>query len=155
MTRYALLCGSAPNEFRQKKFNDLYNELLKNPSYSVTSFANGIDELTLEYALNNIFDEAAGESSCGVLLYLCVRKETDLNAKMIDVDCNVMLLGDDEIRKGVIAYYVDLAKKYEVDFQVVYDCDCEMLSDEELGWEKVAEEISLEARKMNYMRKFQ
>ena len=124
MTRYALLCGSAPNDFRQKKLEDLHNELLKKDGYHVTCFANGIDELTLEYALNNIFegnagDEAGGVRHVNVLLYFCVQTKADLSAKMADADCDVVRLGENEIRREVISYYEELSKKLELEMQVV------------------------------------
>ena len=145
MTRYALLCGSAPNDFRQKKLEDLHNELLIKDGWHVTAFANGIDELTLEYALNNIFDGSAGDEASGVrhasvLLYFCARSEADLNAKMADADCEVVRLGENEIRRDVISYCAELARKCDVDFSVVYDFDSELVSEGELGYESVTAE---------------
>ena len=140
MTRYVLLCGSAPNDFRQKKLEDLHNELLKKDGYHVTCFANGIDELTLEYALNNIFEGNAGDEASGVLLYFCAVAELDLNAKMADADCDVVRLGENEIRREVISYYEELSKKLELEMQVVYDVDGELVSEGELGYESVTAE---------------
>ena len=148
MTRYALLCDSAPNDFRQKKLEDLHNELLKKDckdGWHVTCFANGIDELTLEYALNNIFEGNAGDEAdsvrhVNVLLYFCARCEADLNAKMADADCDVVRLGENEIRREVISYYEELSKKLELEMQVVYDVDGELVSEESLGYESVTAE---------------
>lgn len=145
MTRYALLCGSAPKDYRQKKLEDIHNELLNKGDSHVMAFANGIDELMLEYALNNILDGNAGEKASGardvsVLLYFCARTPEELRAKMADADCDVVRLGENEIRRDVIAYYADLAKKCDVDFQVLYDSDRKMVSEESLGYEELSED---------------
>lgn len=130
MTRYAILCGSAPDDFRQKKLNDLFNSLIEKAGWHVTCLANGTDELMLEYALNNIVDNNAGEEASGVMLYFCT--ETPVTA-----DEESLWLCGNEIRKDVIEYYSQLAKKCEIDFQVIYDYDRELISEEELGYEKV------------------
>lgn len=130
MTRYAILCGSAPDDFRQKKLNDLFDSLIEKDGWHVTCLANGTDELMLEYALNNILDGNAGEEASGVMLYFCT--ETPVTA----AEESLWLCGN-EIRKDVIEYYSQLAKKFEIDFQVIYDYDRELISEEELGYEKV------------------
>ena len=130
MTRYAILCGSAPDDFRQKKLNDLFDSLIEKADWHVTCLANGTDELMLEYALNNILDGNAGEEASGVMLYFCT--ETPVTT----AEESLWLCGK-EIRKDVVEYYSQLAKKCEIDFQVIYDCDRELISEEELGYEKV------------------
>ncbi len=130
MTHYAILCGSAPDDFRQKKLNDLFNSLIEKAGWHVTCLANGTDELMLEYALNNILDGNAGEEADSVMLYFCT--ETPVTA----AEESLWLCGN-EIRKDVVKYYSQLAKKCEIDFQVIYDCDRELISEEELGYEKV------------------
>lgn len=134
MTRYALLCGSAPNDYRQKKLNDLFESLIEKAGCHMTCLANGIDELMLEYAMNNILDGNAGDEASGVLLYFCTEKPVSDNEE-------IFWLGGNEIRKDVIEYYQDLAEKCDVDFQVIYDWDGEMVSEEELGWERASSEI--------------
>lgn len=137
MTRYALLCGSAPNDYRQKKLNDLFVSLIDKDGWNVTCLANGTDELMLEYALNNILDGNAGDDASGVMLYFCTEKPVADNEE-------IFWLCGNEIRKDVIEYYQKLAEKCKIDFQVVYDNDCVMLSEEELGWEKVSSETARE-----------
>lgn len=126
-----MLCGSAPNDYRQKKLNDLFNSLIDKDGWHVTCLANGTDELMLEYALNNIFDGNAGDEACGVMLYFCTEKPVADSEESF-------WIGGNEIRTDVVEYYQKLAEKFEVDFQVIYDCDCEMVSEEELGWERVS-----------------
>ena len=130
MTRYAILCGSAPEDFRQKKLNDLFDSLIEKNGWHVTCLANGTDELMLEYALNNILDGNAGDEASGVMLYFCTEKPLPASEE-------TFWLCGNEIRKDGIDYYSQLAKKCEIDFQVIYDCDRELISEEELGYEKV------------------
>ena len=133
MTRYALLCGSAPNNYRQKKLDDLHNSLLEKDGWNVTCMANGTDEFMLEYAMNNVFDGNIDEEVGGVLLYFCT--ETPIS----DNDAT-FFLNKCEIRKDVISYYADLAKQCGIDFQVIYDSDCNFVSEESLGYEELSDE---------------
>lgn len=145
MKKYAILCGSAPNDYRQKKLEEKYDFLETKEGFepgSIVSFPNGVTELFLESVLNESFDKAEDdESDLGkVVLYIFAKSEEDLNSVLSD-SCvegvKVVRLGDNEIRKDVLAYYADLAEKQEIDFQVVYDFDGEFISEEELGFEKV------------------
>lgn len=144
---YAILCGSAPEDFRQKKLTDMHDFLTRADGGLISEeniivFPNGVHELLLEATLNNAFDNAVGEDDGEVLLYLCTRTETDLNAVS---ECEavgygkvaLVRMGDDEIRKDVIAYYEGLAERMGVRFRVVYDADGEFMREEELGWEQV------------------
>lgn len=145
MKKYAILCGSAPNDYRQKKLEEKYDFLETKEGFepgSIVSFPNGVSELFLESILNESFDKAADdESDSGkVVLYIFAKTEADLKSELSD-SCvegvEVVRLGDNEIRKEVLAYYADLAEKQEIDFQVIYDYDDEFITEEELGFEKV------------------
>ncbi|MBQ4378003.1 MAG: hypothetical protein IJR39_13005 [Treponema sp.] len=145
MKKYAILCGSAPNDYRQKKLEKKYDFLETKEGFepgSIVSFPNGVTELFLESTLNEAFDKATDDDSDSgkVFLYLFAKTEADLNAELSD-SCvegvKVVRLGNNEIRKEVLAYYADLAEKQEIDFLVVYDFDSEFISEEELGFEKV------------------
>ena len=138
MTQYALLCGSAPNDYRQKKLEDMFDSLSEKDGWHVTCMANGTDEFMLEYALNNALygdagDEAGGVGHASVLLYFCTQTPVADGEETI-------WLGGNEIRKDVIEYYAKLFAENEIDFQVIYDSDCEMVSEEKLGYEEVTEE---------------
>ena len=133
LTRYALLCGSAPNDYRQKKLDDLHNSLLEKNGWNVTCMANGTDEFMLEYAMNNIFGGNVGDEVVGVLLYFCTEKP-------LLEDEKTFWLQKWEIRKDVVAHYVNLAKQCGIDFQVIYDFDCNFVSEESLGYEQLTEE---------------
>ena len=145
MKKYAILCGSAPNDYRQKKLEKKYDFLETKEGFepgSIVSFPNGVTELFLESTLNEAFDKATDDDSDSgkVFLYLFAKTEADLNAELSD-SCvegvKVVRLGNNEIRKEVLAYYADLAEKQEIDFQIVYDFEGEFISEEELGFEKV------------------
>ncbi|MBR1536801.1 MAG: hypothetical protein IJ630_07675 [Treponema sp.] len=150
MTCYAILCGSAPKGLCQKKLEDKYDFLEKgeaDKSYelgNIVVFPCGVNELFLEGLLNEAFEKASDTEEDGlsgqVLLYLCARTQADLSAELSDCSLHgveVVRLGEDEIRKEVIAYYASLAEKVGVDFRVEYDWDGELIAEESLGWERV------------------
>ena len=119
------------------------------PERNIVIFPNGMHELMLESALNGAFDDAAGEddeassdteSAGEVLLHLCALSESDLHAELSDsaiAGVEVVRLGNDEIRKDVIAYYEALAERMGIGFQVRYDADDELVSEAVLGYERV------------------
>lgn len=144
VSSYAILCGSAPADYRQKKLEDKCNFLSGEadgfaPKENVIIFPNGVHELMLESVLNNAFDEVAEDDDGEVLLYLCALEEADLHAELSDSVCEgveVVRLGTDEIRKDVIAYYEGLAERLGIGFRVMYDSDCELVSEKALGYEE-------------------
>lgn len=130
MINYAILCGSAPEDYRQKKLNTLSDSLINNDKWHVTTFPNGIDEFMLEYTLNNIIDGKSGNCAKSIFLYFCTE------SPLSDADTNIWLCKN-EIRKDILQFYVNLAEKCDVDFQIVYDSDREFVSEEKLGYERV------------------
>ena len=147
MTRCAVLCGSAPKNYFQKKLVDMHDFLTSDggdpiPERNVIVFPNGVHELLLESVLNGVFDSAAEEDDGEVLLYFCARTESDLSAELSDSVCagiEVIRLGDNEIRKEVIVYYTEtLADMLEVKCSVTYEADDEFVSEETLGYERIS-----------------
>lgn len=133
MLKYALLCGSAPEQFRQKKLEDMTDFLGTEeggsvPPSGIIVFPYGISELQLESALGSVFDQEADE----LLLYLCTLTPVSDKEESI-------WLGGEEIRRDVISYYQTLADKIGTKLQVVYDVCGELVDEAELGYEKVAE----------------
>ena len=55
MKRYAILCGSAKENYEQTKISLMHEKLLADgwAENEITIFPNGVNELLLEYALNN------------------------------------------------------------------------------------------------------
>ena len=129
MKRCAFLCGSAKEGFQQKKFSQMYERLLSEGylEREITLFANGVSELMLECALNGAFDSEADE----IFLYFC--------AESIKKGSDTFFLRDEEIRFDVISYYESLAKKIGSKFCTLYDCDGDFVSEDALGWERVAQ----------------
>ena len=83
----------------------------------------------------NVDDGTMGQ----VLLYLCARSPADLSAELSNCavpGVEVVRLGEDELRKEVLAYYAGLAEKMGVDFRVEYAWDGEFVREEELEWER-------------------
>ena len=59
MSKYAVLCGSAPDGFSQKKLNEMKDFLASKEGGSwtkggIVSFPNGVSEKTLKTVLENI-----------------------------------------------------------------------------------------------------
>lgn len=142
MTRYAILIGSAPEDFRQKKLEDMSDFLnSKNGRRGVVTFANGITEQMLEMMLGNSVKQLAnvvvssastatkGEQS-SILLYICTLQP-------VGNDENSFWLGGEEIRRDVISHYQEVAAEFGIDMQVLFDFDGELVKEEELGWEEV------------------
>ena len=140
LLKYALLCGCAPENYRQKKIDDMFNFLTSpegrgcNPG-NIVVFPNGISEIILENLLNETFNKASEEDGCEVFLYILARTKSDLNACLSGSavpGVEVVRLGEDEIRKEVISYYENLGSRMELTFQVQYDWNGELISEESL-----------------------
>ena len=72
-------------------------------------------------------------------MYFFARNKSDLSTELSGAavsDVEVVRLGEDEVRKEVLAYYEKLAGKLGIDFRVVYDWDQEFVKEEDLGWER-------------------
>lgn len=147
-----MLCGSAPEDFRQKKLVVMHDFLVSEsgglvPEHNIIIFPNGVNELLLESVLNGVFDEAAEEYDGEVFLYFCTNTQADLYAELSDsavAGVKVVRLGKNEIRKDVIAYYAGLAERLGVRFRVVYEVDGELVSEEQLGYEWVQSDDCME-----------
>ncbi|WP_294431693.1 hypothetical protein [uncultured Treponema sp.] len=152
LVRYALLCGSAPENFGQKKLEDFHDSLEQTGEYqpgNIVAFPNGVQELFLELALNEAVDKLCAEADeesdviGKILLYFCARTEADLDSELADSytpGVQVVRLGNDEVRKDVIEYYQGLCKRCDIDMQVVYDWDGDFVSEKDLGYEKLSDE---------------
>lgn len=126
ITRYALLCGSAPESFMQKKLADMHDFLVSADGGSwreqeILEFPNGLPELMLECALNRVIESGTEE----ILLYICTESPVADGEKSV-------WLGGEEIRRDMIARY---AGEQGARFQVVYDACRELVSEESLGYE--------------------
>lgn len=143
MNHFAILCGSAPEGFRQKKLEDMFDFLTRPEGGSferknIISFPGGVNELFLENLLWQTIEKASEDSDSYVLLYLCAKSEADLHAELSDSAISgveIVRLGENEIRKEVLAYYAGLAEKLDVAFKVDFSVDGDFVSEKSLGYE--------------------
>ena len=149
MTRHAILCGSAPDGFTQKKINEMYDFLASEAGgfwaeKEITIFPNGIAEEMLSFVLERLKADKTEQ----ILLYICTL------SPVADGDETVWL-GGVEVRKSVVESVastnsdtaISLVKKtsrsVEVEpaetetnccygVQVIYDCGGEVVGEEVL-----------------------
>ena len=121
MKKHAVLCGSAPDGFTQKKINEMHDFLTSEAGgfwaeKDIVIFPNGVSESMLAF----VFERLEAEKTEQILLYVCTL------SPVVDSDKSVWL-GGEEIRKSLIeAFCADGCG------QVIYDCGREMVSDEEM-----------------------
>lgn len=127
MPRFSVLLGSSPEDYRQKKIEEMFDFLdsKRNAGDSIVTFANGISEMMLEMVMDNSVKQNPDS-----ILLLCTLRPVAESEKSF-------WLGGEEIRRDVISHYQTLAAECGIDMRVVFDSDSEMVSEEKLGWEKV------------------
>ena len=149
MTRHAILCGSAPDGFTQKKINEMHDFLASEAGgfwaeKEITIFPNGIAEEILSFVLERLKSDKTEQ----ILLYICTL------SPVADGDETVWL-GGEEVRKSVVESVastnsdtaISLVKKtsHSVEVvpaetetnccngvQVIYDCGGEVVGEEVL-----------------------
>lgn len=64
MIQFAILLGDAPEDFKQKKLEDMFDFLdsKRNAGNSIVTFANGISEMMLEMVLDNSVKQLSNSS---------------------------------------------------------------------------------------------
>jgi len=125
LTRHAILCGSAPDGFTQKKINEMHDFLASETGGSwaekeIMIFPNGVTEAMLSFVLERLKADKTEQ----ILLYICTLSPVS------DEDKSVWL-GGEEVRKSVIGVFCA-----DGCGQVVYDCGREMVRDEEIEQEE-------------------
>ena len=121
MKHYAILCGSAPDGFTQKKINEMHDFLISEAGGSwaekdIVVFPNGVDEAMLSFVLERLKADKTEQ----ILLYICTLTPVAESEKSI-------WLGGEEVRKSVIgAFCADGCG------QVIYDSCREMVREEEM-----------------------
>ena len=121
MTRSAILCGSAPGGFTQKKINEMHDFLTSEAGRfwaekEITIFPNGVDEAMLSFVLERLRADKTEQ----ILLYICTLSPVSESEKSV-------WLGGEEVRKSVIEDFFADGRS-----QVVYDCGREMVREEEM-----------------------
>ena len=125
MTRYAILCGSAPSGFTQKKINEMYDFLTGEAGGSwaekeIVFFPNGVDDAMLSFVLERLKADKTEQ----ILLYICTL------TPVADEDKSVWI-GGEEVRKSVIEAFCE-----DGHGQVIYDCGRELERNEEIELKK-------------------
>ena len=134
MIRHAILCGSAPDGFTQKKINEMHGFLTSEAGGSwaekeITIFPNGVDEAMLSFVLERLKSDKTEQ----ILLYICTLSPVS------DEDKSVWLC-ENEIHKSVIKSFCADGRG-----QVVYDCGREMVREEEIGLEEEVLETTFQS----------
>lgn len=125
MPRYAILCGSAPRGFTQKKINEMYDFLTSSSGGAwaekeIVFFPNGVDDAMLAFVLERLKADKAEQ----ILLYICTL------TPVADEDKSVWI-GGEEVRKSVIEAFCE-----DGHGQVIYDCGRKLERNEEIELEK-------------------
>lgn len=119
LKKYAILCGSAPRGFTQKKINEMHDFLTSEAGglwaeKDIAIFPNGVDEAMLSFVLERLKTDKTEQ----ILLYICTL------TPVADEDKSVWI-GGEEVRKSVIEAFCE-----DGCGQVVYDCGREMVREE-------------------------
>lgn len=119
LKKYAILCGSAPDGFTQKKINEMHDFLISDAGglwaeKDIAIFPNGVDEPTLSFVLERLKADKTEQ----ILLYICTMSPVADKEKSV-------WLGEDEVRKSVIESFCADGRG-----QVVYDSCREMVREE-------------------------
>lgn len=125
LKKYAILCGSAPDGFTQKKINEMHDFLTSEAGglwaeKDIAIFPNGVDEPTLSFVLERLKADKTEQ----ILLYICTLMPVADKEKSV-------WLGGDEVRKSVIESFCADGRG-----QVVYDCGRKLERNEEIELEK-------------------
>ena len=125
MKKHAILCGSAPDGFTQKKINEMHDFLTSDSGGSwaekeITIFPNGVTEAMLSFVLERLRTDKTEQ----ILLYICTL------SPVADEDKSVWLSGE-EVRKSAIE-----ALCADGRIQVIYDSCREMVREEEMEFRK-------------------
>ena len=125
MTRYAILCGSAPDGFTQKKINEMHDFLTSDAGgfwaeKDIVIFPNGVTEAMLSFVLERLKADKTEQ----ILLYICTL------SPVADDDKSVWL-GGEKVRKSVIEFFCA-----DGCAQVIYDCGRKLERNEKIELEK-------------------
>ncbi len=119
MKKHAILCGSAPDGFTQKKINEMHDFLTREGGGSwsekeITIFPNGVSEAMLSFVLERL----KADKTERIFLYICTMSSAGNEDKSV-------WLGGEEVQKSVIEMFCA-----DVGTQVLYDCGREVVGEE-------------------------
>ena len=132
LKRHAVLCGSAPLGFIQKKINEMHSFLVSAEGgvwqeREITLFPNGVSEAFLSFTLERL----KSQKTDYILLYICTESAVSAGEKSV-------WLGGEKIRRSLVE-----SALADGSGQVVFDLCREMVRDGELEGE--GEKISCRA----------
>ena len=122
MSHYAILCGSAPDGFTQKKINEMHDFLISDAGGSwaekdILIFSNGVTEAMLSFVLERLKADKTEQ----ILLYICTLSPVAEEDKSV-------WLGGYEVRKSLIEAFCADGRG-----QVIYDCGREITRNEKIS----------------------
>ena len=120
MKRYAILCGSAPDGFTQKKINEMHDFLTGEAGgfwaeKEITIFPNGVSEAMLSFVLERLKADKTEQ----LVLYICALSPVGDGNESV-------WLGGEEVRKSAIETFCADGRG-----QVISDTCRDFVSDEE------------------------
>ncbi len=138
MTKFTLLLGSAPEDFRQKKIEEMFGFLdsKRNKGDSIVTFANGISELMLEAVLNNSMKQLANVGHFELADFRCrPHSDSESNKEMLK----------QVQHDGISKFQSDGFRKYNSIF--LYICTLQPVEENEksiwLGGEEIRRDVIL------------
>ena len=131
MSTITLIIGSAPDGYRQKKFEEKCSSCLTNDEKYV-GCPNGINEAMFEPILKNAFEKHIDK----ILLYICTLEPIKDSNKTIK-------LGNYRISKDYLENCQKLAECKGITLSIEYDICSDLVSEEELGFEKVVQHTAI------------
>ena len=122
MSHYAILCGSAPDGFTQKKINEMHDFLISEAGgflaeKDIVIFPNGVTEAMLSFVLERLKADKTEQ----ILLYICTLSPVAEEDKSV-------WLGGYEVRKSLIEAFCADGRG-----QVIYDCGREITRNEKIS----------------------
>lgn len=129
MKRFAILCGEAPEDFKQQKLVQMHDFLLSGDGghwddKDIIEFPAGINAQFLRTVLEN----SAAMDADEILLYICTKLPVSDSEP-------TFWIGGQEISRQII---LDCQKKFPATgFQVIFDVGSALVSYDALGYEKV------------------
>lgn len=131
MSTITLIIGSAPDGYRQKKFEEKCSSCLTNDEKYV-GCPNGINEAMFEPILKNAFEKHTDK----ILLYICTLEPVKTSNKTIK-------LGNYRISKDYLESCQKLAESKGSTLSIEYDVCNDLVSEKELGFEKVVQHTAI------------
>lgn len=122
LNHYAILCGSAPYGFTQKKINEMHDFLISSSGNEwvekeIVFFPNGVDDSMLAFVLERLKADKIEQ----IFLYICTMSPVAEEDKSV-------WLGGYEVRKSLIEAFCADGRG-----QVIYDCGREITRNEKIS----------------------